>query len=122
MNVRRFKQSDLEEISKIHSKFHEQGFTMPEVAEAYANAVIEENGKILGFGLLRDITESIMILDLSLPMKTKSLVLSELVKESVLMSRHRHIHSFVESETFEKTLKKHYGYKPCKGAALCLEV
>lgn len=119
--VREFRESDLAEIRKIHSQYHEQGFTMPEISEAYANAVVEQDGKVLGLGILRDITESIMILDLSLAARVKSRVLSELVKESVMKSHHNNVHSFVESASFENVLKKHYGYKTCKGSALCLE-
>lgn len=119
--IRTFKSSDLDEIRKIHSQFHERGFSMPKIAEAYANAVVEEDGKILGFGMLRDITESIMILDLSLPIRVKAKVLSQLVQESVMKSHHNHVHSFVELPTFEQVLKKHFGYQNCKGSALCLE-
>lgn len=94
---------------------------MPQIAEAYATAVVEQDGKILGFGMLRDITESIMILDLSLSARAKHDVLTELVKESIIRSHHGIIHSFVENPTFDEVLKKHYGYRACKGAALCLE-
>lgn len=121
MKIREFKKSDIREIEEIHAKYHSRGFSMPQIANAYATAIVEDNDKVLGFGLVRDITESIMILDLSLPLRTKSQVLSELVKESVMKSHHNHIHSFVENPTFGEVLKKHYGYKPCKGEALCLE-
>ena len=117
--IREFKEKDLEQIEKIRSQFH--SFPLPDIAEAYANAVVEVNGRVLGFGVNRYITESIMILDLSLPMRAKSFVLSELIRESVRKSKQDFIHSFVESPTFEEVLKKHYGYKPCKGVALCLE-
>lgn len=119
--VREFKERDLREIERIHALFHGDNFPMPNIAEAYANAVVELDGRVLGFGINRYITESIMILDLSLPLRIKSIVLSELIKESVRKSKQDLIHSFVESPTFEQVLKKHYGYKPCKGAALCLE-
>ena len=121
MTIREFKKSDVQEIEKIHSRFHQDGFNMPEIANAYATAIVEDNDKILGFGMVRDITESIMILDLSLPLTTKTEVLTELIKESVRKSHHPFIHSFVENQIFDMMLKKRYGYKPCKGAALCLE-
>ena len=121
MMVRRFNEADLKQIEKIHSQFHEKNFTLPDVSKAYADAVVERDGQILGFGILRTITESIMILDLSLPQREKIETLSQLIKESIMMSQDDSIHSFVENPTFEEVLKKHYGYKSCKGSALYLE-
>ena len=121
MIVRTFKPSDLEQIEELHRKFQSEAFSMPDIAEAYATALVEVEGRILGFGLLRNISESIMLMDLSIPKRIRSVVLSELIKESIRNSKHEFVHSFVQDDSFETVLKKHFGYVECKGKALALE-
>jgi hypothetical protein len=121
MIIRTYGPADLQQLEEIHRKFHTEDFPMPDITEAYATALVEVEGKILGFGLLRNISESIMLLDLSLPKRIKSVVLSELIKESIRNSKHDFVHSFVGDESFEKVLKNHFGYVDCKGKSLVLE-
>lgn len=122
MIVREYKESDLEQIERLHKLFQTENFEMPDISAAYATALVESNGRILGFGMLRDITESIMLMDLSLPKRIRGMVLSELIKESVRKSKSDFLHSFVQDPPFEKVLKNHFGYIDCKGKALALEV
>lgn len=96
---------------------------MPDVAEAYADIVVEDGGKILGYGQNREITEAIMLLDLSLPLRVRRAALSEMIKESLYRASqrgHNQIHSFVQDPNFESALKKHFGYKDTKGKALVM--
>jgi hypothetical protein len=124
--VREFNEKDLEQIEEIHRKFHAQHFSFPEIANAYARIVVSDGNKILGYGQIKDLTEAEMILDLSLPVKTREFVLTELIREAVFSSKkHRneeHIHSFVTNPRFGSILQKHYGFRECKGKALVKEI
>jgi hypothetical protein len=120
MIVRTFQESDLDQIRELHRRFQSDSFDMPDIAEAYATALVEFEGRVLGFGMLRNITESIMLMDLSLPKRIRAVVLSELIKEAVRNSRADFVHSFVQEKSFEEVLKKRFGYVECKGKALAL--
>ena len=123
MLVRPFMRSDLDQIEKIHEQYHSQGFGMPDVADAYAHVVCELDGKILAYGQVRDITESIMLLDHSLEKRVKIECLRQLMREAIFSAskrEHDQIHAFVQDPSFELVLKRQFGYKDCKGKALVM--
>jgi hypothetical protein len=123
MEVRVFRQSDLSDIEKLHQVYQKNNFSLPKIAEAYADIVVEEEGKILGYGQNRDITEAIMLLDLSLPLRVRGRALSAMIRESVYrasLKGHDQIHAFVQDSNFERALKNHFGFKDTKGKALVM--
>lgn len=121
--IRQFRASDLEQIRQLHEKFQADNFSMPEIVDAYADIVVEEDGKILGYGQNREITEAIMLLDLSLPLRMRGKALAEMIRESMFrasLKGQNQIHAFVQDTSFEHALKRHFGFKDTKGKALVM--
>lgn len=125
MIIRPFKESDVGAIERIHEKFHSYGFSMPDISEAYAHVVAEEDGQVLAYGQIRDITESIMVLDHSIQKRKRVEALAGLMREAIFSATNRgadQIHAFVQDQSFEDVLKRKFGYKECKGKALVMNI
>lgn len=121
--IRQFRASDLDQIKQLHEKFQVGNFSLPEIAEAYADIVVEQDGKIIGYGQNREITEAIMLLDLDLPLRMRGKALAAMIRESMFkasLKGHDQVHVFVQDNGFEKALKRHFGFKETKGRALVM--
>lgn len=125
MRIRQFNVGDLDRVREIHSRCHEKGFGFPDFERIIAAAVVEDSeGRIAALGMIRPIAETIMILDLAEPLKTKARALELLIEEGdYVANKHgfNQTHAFVEGPHVD-ILKKHFGFRNCKGQALVRDV
>lgn len=98
---------------------------MPSLDKAIYAGVVENEGKVIGFGQTRLTTESLMIIDQSLPLKKKVEIL-KLIMEAQLVGMAKagydETHAFAQNPNFSSILKKHFGYEDVKGDTLVLRV
>lgn len=119
MIIRTVRVGDSERIEDILSQHDFEYPTGPVVTEA----VVEHQDKVIAYGVVRLIAEEIMILDRNCDIKQKSEVLRLLHRQAIegcLSQGFDSIHAFVENSHFIEVLKKHYGYKDCKGKAIVM--
>lgn len=119
MNIREVRTEDGSEIERLISQHN---FPYPE-GPVITKAIVEKDGKVVAFGLVRFIAEEIMIMDQDCSDRDKSEILQLLHKQAIqgcLTNGIEEIHAFVQDEHFIEVLKKHYGYKDCKGKAIVM--
>lgn len=119
MEIREPRHGDKERIEEILSQHN---FEFPS-GPIIVHAICEDDGEIVAYGVVRLIAEEVMIMDKNLSNKSKSKVLELLHQRAIQGSTEAgfdQLHAFVQDEHFIEVLKKHYGYKDCKGKAIVM--
>lgn len=119
MIIRNSKEEDNDSILEILSQHNFQTPT----GNIISQATIEDCGKIVAYGAVHLIAEEVLVMDKNLSLKQKSEVLELLHKKAIIDSvgkGFKEIHAFVQDSHFLQVLKKHYGYKDCKGRAIVM--
>jgi len=83
--------------------------------------VVDECGKVVGFGGVKVIYESVIIIDPDASIADKLKTVQLLISSGIMTSELLNIkdwHAFVSEPNFIKLLKKSYGFKECEGTAL----
>lgn len=121
--IRTYEPRDLKRLLEIHEKYHKDSFEFPDLESAFAHIVLEKDGELVAFGMVRLLVESIMLLDLGLSTREKGDAVEQLLLEADFQaSRHGFTqnHVFVQGP-FAEALVNHYGFRRCKGEALVRE-
>lgn len=116
--MRSLQEKDLVQLRKIHEEHFAGEFIFPDFMQNNLSAfVIEEDNEIILGGMVKLITESILITDMSKPPRFRREALLRALDYSVFTSRCNQLHAFVQNEDFSKQLLK-YGFEPVRGKAL----
>lgn len=118
-NIRPLKVNDYPRIAEI---LEQHDFELPD-GRAIVQAVIEEDDKIIAYGVTRVLAENVMILDKNCSDRQKYEAIKLLHERAIFGCESlgiRHLHAFVEDPHFVEILKKHYGYSDCVGKAIVL--
>ena len=122
--IRDFKESDIKSIDKIFKNQPELG--VPGLLNMITNATLEDdNGKIIGYGAVKLFSESILILDKSIPRKDKAKALREAMQVAILKSRDaglEYLYAVSNDKNFTKVLQHNYGFRVVPGELLCLDI
>lgn len=112
--LRDFYESDIPGISEIHERQPNLG--VPSLDHVFINKTIEQDGKILGYGVVKQFAEAVLILDHSLDKRTKA----EAVKQSMRIAIHgaemlnlEQLYITTPYEGFSKVIQKHYNFVEC---------
>lgn len=122
---RRVKLSDLPIVDRIWRKFHKTGFGIPGRNHVVTQGVVESHGKVIAYGQVKAFCEAIMVLDLEEPTREKIEAVRKLMEIAIMDSTntgYEQMHVFVQDPEFAKILKKHFGFQPCSGEALVLNL
>lgn len=126
MKVRLIDAKDVDTIMKIHEKCHMQDFQAPDLLANLGSVLCEdEEGGIIGAGILKPQVEAIMILDLKRDMRTKHEAIGEMIKQAVMFGKKigmDQIHAFVNNAEFAAILKKHHGFRDINRPSLLLDI
>lgn len=124
MIIRPYTTRDAEQVNEIYNKFHAESFAIPR--ESITSATItKDNDEIVAFGAVTLLAESVLVLDLDATLREKNFAIQQLLWTAIQGVTNLHmdgIHAFVQDPEFAKVLKKHFGFKTCKGEALYLGV
>jgi hypothetical protein len=119
------KVSDFQEILKLKEKNYGNELWLPDPTKnSVIDMVVEEEGKIISFGVVKLYAEAVMVLDQSLPARQKVAILDKMLRTAVSHSKAMGIeclHIFSKREDFLAILKKHYGFTDCY-KAICLNL
>lgn len=123
MVIRPFQMSDLAIIEDIHNRYYaNQGLDPINAAQAYADIVADKDGKLAAYGLNRLLSEAVMVLDHSLPIKDKVKALSLLMEEAKSKCCHELLYTRTQDLQFEAILCKHFGFRRSEGYLLVSDV
>jgi len=125
MKIRPVKRDDLERIDEIYRQGHDEHFSLPELKNTVTSAIVEKDGIVLGFGVVKLYAEAIMVLDLN---KSKLERVDAL--ETLLHEAHRgceewgitQLHVYVQDPMLQRLLCKRFGFKVAEGVALVKEI
>lgn len=86
-------------------------------------AVIEKDGSIISFGVVRYIMEALLYCEGSDRDKVESLKqLIRQAKTDAISNSSDSIYVFAETEEFAKILEKHFSFRKCSGIPMILEL
>jgi hypothetical protein len=126
MNIRDFKEQDIERIRTIYDRFFSNQFEFPDFLKGYLCAfVVEDNdGDIINAGGVRSIAEVVVVTDLNKPVKERRAGLLETLNASrYIADRYQFdsLHAFVQNDIWRHQLLKH-GFQDCKGKPVFIGV
>ena len=64
MIIRPVRNGDLKQIDEIYLKHHKDKIQLPDLENQITSAVVENQGRVVGFGIVKIFAEAIMLLDL----------------------------------------------------------
>lgn len=117
MIVRKYKPEDAQQIQEIYDKHHHGKFGVPRLDRSISTCVVEKNNVILGFGALEKYIEGTMILDLSLPLKSKLEVLKHIIdcgEVATNLEGYERFYISPSSDKFAHLLARHFNFKKCE--------
>lgn len=117
MRIRPFQMNDIRTIENFNKKFHNH-LDPINAAQAYADIVADKDGVLVAYGLNRLLSEAVMVLDHSRPLRDKVKALSLLMKESKSRCCHQQLYTRTQDPQFGEILKKHFNFRESKGILL----
>lgn len=112
------------DLSKIEELFKKSGHDFDKES-VLASRVVVNGDRILGYGSINVIAESVITVDPELSTMIKSAAIKKLLDEAIHFvkeeTRMKEIHAYAKPE-FAKILIKHFGFIPILEEALFLEL
>jgi N-acetylglutamate synthase-like GNAT family acetyltransferase len=124
MIIRNIRNADVPQVRKLCEEYRKTGFSMPEPGSIFADALIEHDGKVLGYGVLKHLAEAIMVLDHSVGVKERGEALTLLIQEAVKEASKKgllEVQAVCEPK-FAGVMKRHYGFQKLQGEVLILDI
>lgn len=125
MRIRKTRRSDFQRIDEIYRDYHQDKFGLPNLDNAVTHAVVERDGKILGFGIVKLYAEAIMVLDLDESKIHRLKAMDKLMSEAYRGCDEiglDQMHVFVQDPKLMTLLIQKYGFKIATGVALVKEL
>src|SRR5690348_11256608 len=101
------------DLAKIKNLNEQQNFRLLNLDNCVIDKVVECDNKIIAYGIVKEMSEAIILLDLNEPKITRVKALKELMKAAIFGASkkgHRQLHVFVSDRQLAESLKKHYGF------------
>lgn len=123
MILRSLRNEDVPEVNRFYNEFYSNDFYLPSLRNTITHAVVEDDGRVLGFGEVKVFAEAIMVLDKSKNIKTRASVMRALMTKAILDCKAHdieqlHVSVKKEDDGFKKILEKHYEFEEVKGVIL----
>lgn len=122
MRIRSVLPEDTEAVERIFTQHHKDSFGIPK--KCFLDAIVSEEDKVIAYGAVTLLAEAVMVLDLDASLKEKDWALRQLIWQAIqgVSGKMDGLHAFVQDPKFAELLKKHFGFRTCKGEALYLEI
>lgn len=114
MKLRDFKRSDIEPIDQIWQAHHSTDFSVPDRRNMICEAVVENDGRVIGYGQVKLFAEAMMILDLDASRREKVVALQLLLGHAFAganQARLNQMYAFIKDPDFALLLEKHFGFE-----------
>lgn len=116
--------SDIKGISAIHRRQPDLG--VPGLKNVLVNSTfVDENGKVVGYGVLKLFAEAVLIIDKKINKIAKGKALKEGMDVAITACQQRGIEQLyiiTEFPGFSGILQKHYSAKKCPGDTLLIDL
>ena len=125
MVIRPAKREDFERIDEIYRNGHDEDFSLPAMTHVLTHAVIEKDGKVIAFGVVKLYAEALMVLDLNESKIDRLDATEKLLHEAFRACESENIeqlHVYVQDPGMRRILEKRYEFKLATGVALVKEI
>lgn len=112
--LRRFQLSDVEAINDIWERHHKNDFSVPNRNNAVIDAVVEEDGKVVGYGQVKIFAEAMFIIDKDASKRSKIEALILLMTEAIRgsdIAGIEDIYCFIKDPSFASLISKHFSFE-----------
>lgn len=123
IKIRDFSDEDIPEIDKIHKKQPELG--VPSLRHVLVNKVFEENGRIVGYGVIKIFSEAVLIIDKDISKVSKGRVLKTGMKialDTCKKNKLEQLYLITSFPNFANILAKHYKARLCNGSTMLIDL
>jgi hypothetical protein len=113
MELRSFRWSDTPAISKIWEDHHSDYYGLPNRRSSIVDAVVEDNGKIVGYGQVKLFAEAMLFLDKSASLRSRVNAFRMLILEGFRGTERagiQEIYAFVTDPDFALIMQKHFKF------------
>lgn len=114
VKLRSFQPSDVEAINEIWERYHRNEFSVPNRDNAIIDAVVEDDGKVIGYGQVKLFAEAMFILDLNASQRSKVEALILLMTEAIRgcsISGIEDLYCFIRDPQFASLISKHFSFE-----------
>jgi hypothetical protein len=122
MIIRKYKPEDAPVVDEIYERCHKGTFGRPNLSHVLSAAVIEDEGKVIGFGCIEIIAEAVMILDTDRSVQDRAEMLDQLLNVAKFIARERtfeRFYMFPSDEKFIDILVNHFDMTKCSPILSC---
>lgn len=117
---------DFDDIDRIWKSFYSNEFGLPPMDEkTLYHTVIEDRGKLVGFGHIKQTAESIMVIDQSVRMRDKIEIIRLILDkqlEGMIVKDISECHAFAQNPKFAEILVKHFNYQRTVGESVVIKI
>lgn len=124
MIYRQTREHDIPQLAKLqkeHPDFHDLNLTKC----VTDGVVVDDNQDVVAYGIVIPFAEAVFIPDLSRTKKERTEALRLLMRQAIYGTEKvglKQLHCFIKNEEFAEIMIKHYGFEPCIGQALVLNL
>lgn len=111
--MRSFRWQDTPEISKIWEQYHSDHYGLPNRRTAIIDAVVEDRGRIIGYGQVKVFAEAMLFLDKSASLRARVTALRLLMLEAFRGTEQagiQELYAFINDPDFSLLIQKHFGF------------
>ena len=122
MIIRKYKPEDAAAVDEIYERCHKGTFGRPNLSHVLSAAVIEDEGKVIGFGCIEIIAEAVMVLDTDRSVQDRAEMLEQLIEAAKFIARDRtfeRFYMFPSDEKFKDILINHFQMNTCSPILSC---
>jgi len=125
MIIRSYDPTDFDEVKRIHEKYYQTEFNLPNFLNNYICAVtLEDERGIVTTGGIRNIVEAVAVTNKDRSVRVRRDALLTMMQALIYMAQannHKQLHAFVQDEPWTNHLLDN-GFNKTKGQALVLEI
>lgn len=124
MTIRALNHSDSDEVQRIHSLYFKDEFTLPDFMKYVCAFVVEENGRIITAGGVRDIAECVLVTDMSLDSRVRIKALYQMLDATTFVCRrsdYDQMYAWSQNPRWTKRMMRN-GFRLPQGQSLILDL
>lgn len=124
MKFRKIFEQDIPDLAKLQVQH-------PDFAELNIRkylidgVVVDKEEGVAAYGIVIPFAEAVFLPDVNRSNRDKLTAMKLLLEQAILGTTNadiKQLHCFIRDQAFADIMKKHYGFKPCVGEALVLEL
>jgi hypothetical protein len=127
VKIRRYQDSDLEEVNELWVKHHSHAFSLPPLSPNIVTCVAldEATGKIIAFGVVKVYAEAVMVMNHDERPRTLVRAFRELMSVAIMGCQKfgiTQLHAVAQDPNFADVLRRQYNFEDVLGDHLKMEV